>query len=281
METAAKTISLNTIDISYTDSGQGNNPLILIHGFPFDKTMWQQQIDFLQSSTRVISYDIRGFGKSTTDGTPFSIELFTYDLINFMNALEISKATICGLSMGGYICLHAMKQFPEHFDGMILCDTQCIADSAETKKKRFKSIEQIEKNGTVDFTEAFLKSVFYENSFITKKNTVENARKMILSTAPESLIGGLRALAERAETCSSLEAISVPVLIICGHEDQIIPINKCEYMYLHIKNASTKVIESAGHVSNLEQPDVFNNYVFDFLYDMHENAEHEKLKVMQ
>ena len=145
---------------SYSDVGQEDIPVIFIHGFPFDKMMWQSQLDFLKTKHRVIAYDIRGFGKSTNDVTSFSMNLFADDLIAFMNTLQIEKAIICGLSMGGYIALNAVHRFAERFAGLILCDTQCIADSVEAKEKRYKTIEQIAAIGLNDFAEGFVKNVF-------------------------------------------------------------------------------------------------------------------------
>src|SRR4051812_26378965 len=113
-------ININGITISYTDSGNSSIPLIFIHGFPFDKSTWEPQITALKNTTRVIAYDIRGFGNSTSDNEPASIDLFANDLIAFMDALKISKAIVCGLSMGGYILMNAIGRSPERFEAVIL-----------------------------------------------------------------------------------------------------------------------------------------------------------------
>ena len=147
-------IKANDILFCYDDVGKGNIPVLFIHGFPFDKSMWQPQVDFLKSLYRVITYDIRGFGKTFNDVAELNMNLFGDDLIGFMDALEISKAMVCGLSMGGYIALNVVYRFPERIAGLILSDTQCIADSAEGKEKRYKTIQQIETNGLNDFSEA-------------------------------------------------------------------------------------------------------------------------------
>src|SRR5690606_5529571 len=132
METATEgknlSVNINDFHLSYDDVGEGSEPIIFLHGFPFGKTMWQDQVDFLQSSCRLITCDIRGFGQSTDEKTTLSIELFADDLIQFMNKLKIEKAIVCGLSMGGYIALNAIKRYPERFDALILCDTQSVAD---------------------------------------------------------------------------------------------------------------------------------------------------------
>ena len=258
-------IEVNNLTISYNDIGEGIIPVIFLHGFPFDKLMWKGQIDSLKSSSRAIAYDIRGFGKSTDENTALTIALFSDDLLSFMDKLNIETAILCGLSMGGYIALDAIKRFPERFEALILCDTQCIADTVEVKENRYKTIEQIKLDGETDFKEKFIKNVFHPDSLKNKTELVENLKSIVFANSGEIIIGGLTALAERSETCSSLDAIRIPTLIICGREDNVTPLVQSEFMQQHIEGASLKIIDNAGHVSNLEQPDEFNKYIHDFL----------------
>ena len=258
-------IEANNLAVSYNDVGEGSIPVIFLHGFPFDKWMWKGQLDNLKLLNRAIAYDIRGFGKSTDEITPLSIDLFSEDLLSFMDKLNIEKAIVCGLSMGGYIALDAIKRFPERFEALILCDTQCIADSAEVKENRYKTIEQIKLDGATDFNEKFIKNVFHPDSFNNKTELVENLKSIVFGNSGEIIIAGLTALAERSETCYSLEAIRIPTLIICGREDKVTPLVQSEFMQGHIEGSSLKIVDNAGHVSNLEQPDEFNKHVQDFL----------------
>ncbi|HSD05786.1 alpha/beta hydrolase [Flavobacterium sp.] len=259
------TIEVNDINLSYDDVGEGRIPIIFLHGFPFDKTMWASQVEYLKNSYRLIACDIRGFGKSTDEQTPLNISLFADDLIEFMNKLDIEKAVICGLSMGGYITLNAAKRYPERFEALILCDTQCMADAPEVKEKRIKNIEEIENNGAANFNEAFIKSVFHKDSLIHKKELVENLRNVVFANSNRIIMQGLLALAVRTETCSVLKNINIPTLIICGREDAVTPLEKSEYLNHHIEGSQLKIIENAGHVSNLEQPDQFNECLSEFL----------------
>src|SRR5690606_2135566 len=251
--------------VSYDDLGEGNVPIVFIRGFPFDKTMWRKQLDDLKSTHRVIAYDLHGFGKSTDEDTALSMDLFGDDLINFLDHLDIKKAIICGLSMGGYIALNVVHRFPERFQKLILCDTQCIADSDEARGKRMATIEDINANGTKEFVENFLKGAFYEESFTSKKEIVEELKNVVSSNSPEVLTRGLKALANRSETCSSLKEINIPTLIICGKEDGLTPPARSEMMHEKIKVSTLHLIKNAGHVSNLEQPEAFNKHLREFL----------------
>jgi 3-oxoadipate enol-lactonase len=258
-------LTANKITFCYDDLGNGKVPLIFIHGFPFDKSMWEPQVNYLSEFYRVIAYDIRGFGRSLKDDTEASINLYADDLMLFMDVLQIEKAVICGLSMGGYIALRAVYKYPKRFTGLILSDTQCISDSAEGKEKRYNTIKQIEAEGTAGFAEDFLKNVFTADSLENKKETTERIKNTILSNSSQTITQALAALAGRRESCSTLSAIAIPTLILCGREDHITPITQSQFMKENIKNSKLKIIDRAAHLSNLEQPDVFNEHVHDFL----------------
>lgn len=269
METSSKgydlTITVNNFNLSYDDVGEGTIPVIFLHGYPFDKTMWKKQLDFLKSSYRVIACDIRGFGKSKDEESSLNIDLFSEDLIQFMDKLHIDKAIICGLSMGGYIALQAHEKFHNRFEALVLCDTQCIADTPEVKEKRNKAINEIAVNGVNNFNEGFIKNVFHKDSFTDKKELVEQLRSVVFSNSKHIIIQGLVALAGRLETCSTLYKITVPTLIMCGKEDEVTPLVQSEYMNTNINGSILHVIAHAGHVSNLEQPEEFNKHLGDFL----------------
>ncbi|MGE3824980.1 MAG: alpha/beta fold hydrolase, partial [Bacteroidia bacterium] len=240
-------------------------PVIFIHGFPFNKSSWEPQLDFLSRTQRVIAYDIRGFGKSSAGDEEQTISLFAGDLIRLMDALQIPQAIVCGLSMGGYIVLNALTRHPERFKAVILCDTQCIADTPDVKAKRYKTADEINEQGSKGFSEAFIKNLFAEKTYSTKANLVEKIRTVILSNSAKSLTATLAAIAEREESCSLLINNSMPTLILCGTEDKLTPLVQSEFLSVTLKNSTLHSIENAGHLSNLEQPDEFNQRISDFI----------------
>jgi pimeloyl-ACP methyl ester carboxylesterase len=191
--------------------------------------------------------------------------LFVKDLLALMDTLEIEKTTLCGLSMGGYIALKAMENFPHRFDSLILCDTSCAADSPEAKEKRMKAIEIILENGVEKFADDSIKNFFAPESFFTKKDVIAEVREIMINTTEKSIIKTLLALSRRPETCSTLWKIKVPVLILVGEEDKITPPETAQFMYEEIKGSVMSVIKNAGHLSNLENPDQFNAQLFKFL----------------
>jgi 3-oxoadipate enol-lactonase len=267
MQPTGTNIYVKTKDISvcYDGLGYGDMPMVFIHGFPFSKSSWQPQMDFFKSSHRVIAYDIRGFGKSTSGKEKPSINLLADDLINFLDALEIEKVIACGLSMGGYILLNAVNRFQKRFKAIILSDTQCIADSHEVKEKRNETIRHIESGGQNAFAEEYVKNIFCKESLSEKKEIVNKIKEIIISTSAETVVETLSALKQRWETCSVLHEISVPALILCGEEDMVIPFAQSEFLHKHIANSVLHSIGKAGHLSNLEQPEEFNGHIKDFI----------------
>jgi 3-oxoadipate enol-lactonase len=263
-----KLVSVNGMSICFDDFGKGETPIIFVHGFPFDKSSWQPQIDFLRKTNRVIAYDIRGFGKSTAGHDKITIRLFADDLIKFMDTLSIKKAIVCGLSMGGYILLNAVHQYPEKFKAIILSDTQCIADSAEAKDKRTQTVTKIKTKGLHEFADGFIENIFCQESKDNKKELVESIRNTILNTPPQTITDTLIALAQRTETCSALQQITLPVLLLCGSEDKITPVVQAEFMHRNISNSSLQIISNAGHMANIEQPEVFNKYIIEFIANL-------------
>jgi pimeloyl-ACP methyl ester carboxylesterase len=193
------------------------------------------------------------------------MSLFADDLVKMLDALEIPQVIACGLSMGGYILLDALSRYPERFAGVVLSDTQCIADSAEAREKRYKTIESIQTAGTGDFATGFVKNIFCDESHQNKKDLINRIDGVVRSASAASVMATLYALAHRFERCSDLGNISVPALIVCGREDKITPVAQSEFMHANIPSSAMVIIESAGHVSNLEQPEIFNRHLQDFI----------------
>ncbi len=258
-------ITVNNIIVSYTDEGPENAPVIIfVHGFPFQKETWNKQIELLSENYRVIAYDVRGHRNTQCGTEDFSIELFVKDLLSLMDTLEIKKTVLCGLSMGGYIALNAIENYPHRFEALILCDTSCTADSPEAKEKRIKAIESIRENGIEKFADDSIKNFFAPESLIRKKELIAEVRDIMINTTEESLIKTLLALSRRMETCSTLSKIKVPVLILVGEDDIITPPKVAQFMHENINGSVISIIENAGHLSNLENPNQFNEQLNKF-----------------
>ncbi len=252
-------VHLDGLDISYTDEGPDEpNALVFIHGFPLNKSMWDYQVEKLQATFRVITFDIRGHGETSAGIGEYSIALFAEDMMRLLDHLEISSAILCGHSMGGYIAMNAVSRWPERFCGLVLTNTQCVDDSTQMKTKRMQAMQDIQLYGTEQFADDSILHLFAPGSYVIRKNDIDNIRKMINGTSQESLIKTLRALMCRDETCSILNQIYVPVLLIAGKEDRITPLAASRLMNERIYDAWMTTFPLAGHLCNLEMPDEFN-----------------------
>ena len=259
------TLTDKNLTVSYIDEGLANaSTIIFIHGFPLNKSMWNKQVEVLKENYRVIAYDIRGHGNSDAGDEDFSIELFVNDLFSLMDALKIDKTILCGFSMGGYIALSAIIKHPERFTALHLSDTNCAADLSEAKEKRMKTIEIIKEHGLEQYAEESLKKLFAPISFSKQIEEITIVREMIMETSKQSLFRTLHALAERKETCTKLNEIKVPVLIMVGNEDEITPPSVALSMNEKITNSTIHIIDHAGHLSNMENPEQYNSQLRKF-----------------
>jgi len=266
MKFEEKQIQVEGIQVAYIDEGNPDGePLIFIHGFPFNKLMWENQVEVFKEYTRVLAYDVRGFGNTEPGSEEFTIDQFAFDLFHFMDALQIKRAAVCGLSMGGYIALNALEQQPERITGLILADTQCVADSEEAKLKRMGTVIAIEEKGLMEYTDESIKKLFSENSFINKKEEILFIEHTIQHTRIETVCKTLKALAGRREMCPFLELITIPALILVGQHDQITVPEVAQKMHERIRGSILHVIDNAGHLSNLENAGSFNLALLRFL----------------
>ena len=265
---------VNNLVVSYTDNGSEEAPVIIfIHGFPLTKTMWDRQVEALKEDYCVISYDIRGHGDSEPGNVDFSIKLFVTDLLHLMDALKIEKASLCGLSMGGYIALNAIENYPERFEALVLCDTHCIADPPPVKQTRLDPIERIRVFGVEKYVDDSIVHLFAPESFTTHKKEISVVKEMILNTSEQSLSKTLLALSLRKATCSKLPEITIPVLFLVGEKDKITPPEASELMHQKIKKSTMHIIPHAGHLSNLENPDEFNKQLKSFFAMVYKKPE--------
>lgn len=266
MKYEQKKVWAGDIHVSYIDEGPRKGiPVVFIHGFPFNKSTWEGQLEALRQTHRVIAYDVRGHGGSNPGMQEFSVQLFMEDLFLFLDALQIEKAILCGLSMGGYIALRAIHEQPLRVEALVLCDTQCFADTEEAKEKRMASIEHIRANGLKQYAADSLKKLFSESSLQNKPELTESVEKIILGTPVDTICNTLMALAGRMETCSALPLVNVPTLILVGAQDQITTPEVSQKMQELIPGSALRILDHAGHLSNLENTEDFNLHLKNFL----------------
>lgn len=260
-------IRIGDISISYLlkDAEPADQTVIFVHGFPFNKNMWIPQLEALPPSIRGIAMDVRGHGNSTTGHGFFSIDVFAKDLLVFLRKMAIPHAVICGISMGGYIALRAYQIQPELFTGLVLCDTNSVADNNAAKQKRFDTIQSVLKNGKRAFSIGFVNNVFGKKALTENQAAIDLIKSSIRRNTESSICATLLALASRTDTTDSLATISVPALVIRGAEDRITSHEQSEILVSNIPDAIYLEIPDCGHLPNLENTTRFNMELMTFL----------------
>jgi 3-oxoadipate enol-lactonase len=257
-------IRINDINLAYTDVGAGP-PIVLIHGYPFNRSLWNEQTEALNSKYRVVAPDLRGFGESDSSEGTATMARMAEDVAALMDALAIEQAVIGGLSMGGYVALAFARIFPARVKALVLADTRAQADTEEGKQTRHQQAEKALSEGMAGIADAMLPKLLTPETVSKRPELVKRVRDMMLKTKPDGAAAALLGMAERDDQTEFISSIRVPALILVGREDAITPVADSEKMQSRIEGSRLVVIENAGHVSNLEQTEQFNDALLGFL----------------
>ena len=253
-------------DIAVSEYGDRQQvPIIFIHGFPYNSTMWEQQIKRLKEEYYCVAYDIRGLGETPPGYGQFTIEMFVDDLFAVIDGLGLDRPVITGFSMGGYITLRAVEREPDRFRGIILCDTKAEADDDAGKLKRANAIKSINTNGMETFASNFVPMTFSEDAPQRIPETYNTILEQAKAESPIGVKGSLLAMAARTDTTQSLGDIRVPTLLLVGEQDTLTPPSVMQQMHNRISGSEIILVPEAGHMAPLENPEVFTHSIEDFL----------------
>ncbi|GIW96204.1 MAG: alpha/beta hydrolase [Pirellulaceae bacterium] len=256
------------VDLYVVDRGSGH-PVLLVHGFPLDHSMWDGTIERLarQDGYRVIAPDLRGFGRSSgPNQSKLTMAQLADDLAELLDALKVRQpVTFCGLSMGGYIAWQFWKRHPNRLERLVLCDTRAAADSPEAAQVRLQTAEEVLEQGTAHIAASMVPRLFSERTRREKPQLVEKIQNAMVSTRPETMAAALRGLAEREDFTEYLGRIDVPSLVVCGQYDAISPVDEMRGIAEAMPRARFRVIEGAGHMAPAEDPETFCRVLEEFL----------------
>ena len=253
------------IELAYEVSGEGL-PVVLLHGFPFNRTLWREQVAALRERFRVITVDLRGHGETTaTHDAPATMKEMAEDVAALLDELHLERVVLGGLSMGGYVVLAFYRLFPECVRALVLADTRPQADTDEARLGREETAARALSQGMQIIADAMLPKLLVPSTHAERPGIVARVRDMILNTDPQGAASALRGMAVREDQTELLRKIICPTLIIVGRLDAITPFADSAFMYREIRGAHMEVLEGAAHVSNLERPAEFNRALIDFL----------------
>lgn len=250
--------------LSVNDSEGNGNPLVFVHAFPLSSKMWDYQINFFKDKFRVITYDVRGLGKSVQTDNQFTMESYVNDFFSVLDGLGFNKINACGVSMGGYIILRALTRNPERLLSVSLADTRAEKDDDNGLISRSNSISDIKSGKRDEFLKNFLPKLINKKSFGTPR--IKNFLEEIMSSnTADGICGAMLALATRTNTIDKLKDTDIPALIIVGEDDVLTPKSNADAMNAVMKNSVLEVVPDSGHLSNIENPDYFNSVLIKFL----------------
>lgn len=251
--------------MAYADHGAGR-PLLLLHGYPLSRRLWQPQVEALSSAARVIAPDLRGHGDTEAPPGPYTVDQLADDAAHLLNHLGLPGPVIVGgLSMGGYIALAFQRRHPQRVAGLILAATRAGADSPEAQANRDKAAATAQAEGAAAIVAAMLPKLLAARTYTDQPAVVAEARAIMSGTPVTGLVGTLAAMKTRPDATAQLSGIAQPALVIHGAEDALIPPSEAEAMARALPNARLVLVPSAGHLLNLEQPADFNAAVRTFL----------------
>jgi len=239
-------------------------PVVLIHAFPLDASLWDPQLSEAPAGFRFITPDVPGFGRST-DAPARSMDDIARSVLRVLDHERVDRAVIGGMSMGGYVTLALYRMAPERFAGMILADTRATADSDQQREARRKMLAAVRDGGPSAVADEMLPKLLGATTQRERPELAKTVRAMIEGNSADAIAGALEAMMGRPDSTPLLRAISVPTLVICGAEDVLTPPSDSEALHAGITGSRLAILNGAGHLSNIESPDMFSITVNTFL----------------
>ncbi|SRR6266487_1818799 len=259
-------VPINNANLAYDDHGIGI-PVLFLHAFPLNREMWRGELTALLEDERyrLVALDWRGFGESDITAPITTMELLADDVAGLIDLLGIQRAVLCGLSMGGYVSFAFLRKYPQRVAGLILADTRPGADSPEAQANRENVAQIAEKQGSAAIADLQVPRLISEYTRQHHPEVEIRTRQMIDAATPQGIAAASRGMAQRADSTGLLPGITFPTLVIVGEQDSLTPPDVAQDYASKIPGAQFAVIPHAGHLSNLEQPELFLQVFRGFL----------------
>jgi 3-oxoadipate enol-lactonase len=251
-------VTFRTINLDFEEFGQGV-PLVLLHGFPLNRSCWLPLKPYLEKKVRVILPDLRGHGKSPAGDEPSTMRLMAEDVAVLTQKLGVDKFILAGHSMGGYVSLAFAHAYPQRLLGLGLVATMAANDSPEKRQARFKTIESVKNHGTS------LLSKDMPLRLTVGEELRGTLSEMINQGNPKGIINALKGMADRPDYTEILPSIITPTVIIAGSKDVIVSKERIEMMARLLQKNWVVEIPEAGHVPMMEAPEIVAKALLDLV----------------
>jgi len=261
----------NGVHLAYQDAGAGP-AVFLIHGHPFDHTMWWPQVEFLAANYRVVVPDLRGYGqtplpkgKRETLARETLLDDFAEDILALADHLAIDRFALAGLSLGGQIVLETRRRAPERVRALVLADTFAGLDTPEQKQGRLDTADRLEREGMAPYANEVLEKMLTPAHVRELPAVAEHVMRMMTGSNPVGAAAAARGRCRRRDYLPLLAEIQAPTMIVVGSEDRFTPVALAEEMHRGIPGSQLRIIPECGHMPNLERPEEFNAILGRFL----------------
>lgn len=262
---AMKTVNLGEVSLQVHDEGSGP-PVLFVHGFPLNHSMWRHQLQHLAPDFRVIAPDLRGFGGSDVSNGTVSMDRFADDLDVLLSCLGIEEPVVlCGLSMGGYIAWQFARRHPGRLRALILCDTRAGADPPDAVENRKRVAAMVLEHGAEQIASAMPSNLLSPVTLEHQPEILDELRQTIGSTASQGIAAASLGMAERPDSTGLLPTLDLPALLIVGEDDRISTVAEMREMAEAMPQGKLVEIPAAGHMAPLENPAPVNAALRDFL----------------
>jgi len=250
--------------LTHDDLGTGP-ALVLLHAYPLDGRLWDDQRHVLSRVARVLIPDLRGFGRSAELDPAETLEEHAGDIAELLDHLRIEKAILCGVSMGGYIALAFLERFRDRLDGLVLANTRSQADTEEQRATRLATAERAEAVGIDAVIQGLPEKMLHPVTQRDCPDITLRVAGLMNEQRQAGLAAAQRAMAARPDRTALLARSGVRTLIIAGESDPLISRTDTELMAAGLPDAAPHIIPNTAHLSNLERPALFNEPVIRFV----------------
>jgi len=251
--------------IGYDDRGDGP-PVVLVHGHPFDRSMWDPQAAFLVArGYRVIVPDLRGYGLSSVRPGVCTLDVLAGDIIGLLDHRGVAAAAFCGLSMGGQIVLELVRGHRDRVQAIVLAGTSAPAETDEGARLRHATADRLLAGGLSEYAGEALPKMISAATISRNPAVAAHVLRMMRGTDPAGAAAALRGRAARPDYVPVLAGIEVPALVLVGRDDEYTPLSDARLLADGIPGATLTVVDQAAHLPNLEQPAAFNAALGQFL----------------
>ncbi len=261
------TVTLEGRRLHYLDEGVGDAPIVFIHTFPLQSGMWGPQLQELAPNYRLLAPDLMGFGGSDapSDREMYSVERWADDVMGLVSALGLDRVVLVGLSSGGYVALSFLRRHREAVGALVLADTRADPDGPDDQERRADEQHWLETEGDVSYLADRLLEGMVSQRGADRGQVVKRARLFMQGNPAQGWMGGLEALKRRPDATGDLHKIDVPTLVVVGEDDQLTPPSVARGLHDQIPGSRLSIVPDAGHLSNMENPAVFNAALRQFL----------------